>query len=313
MQTKNNVRIIGYLVENNMEIVTNTDQTQTCRGTITLMCNGNNRVRASFYTNQMKKDKTPNKQFNDMMTFLTKVVARDETKGEKGSIVEISGGNLVNRSYYDTKTRMIQTIDDIRGSFVRILPSCKEEDMKATFNFTGRIKNIIDEVKDDKPTGRVILKLIGINYRGDANNIEFVVDSNYASALKTLYSIGQTVNLDGDIINQMEVTTQQAIPAAFGVITPTNSTNFVREYRAHGGSAPFSEMEPEYISDELMTEAETKAAELIEESKNKAMQNATQNTATNFANAVNNSFGFAGMNNNLPPMSDIANNMGLRF
>lgn len=314
MQTTNDVTVTGYLAANNLQMSTDTTGRQICSGYISLLCKDNNRVTVNFYQSQFNKDGKPNSKFNDLVNLMNTGVVHDEN--QTGSIVRASRCQI--SSYYNTRTGSMS--DNIRGSFIRILPNAKPEEMIATFNFTGRVKGIVDEVKNDEVTGRVCIRLVGINYRGDANSIEFVVGAEFAQALKTVYSVGQTVALNGEIINKMEAAQAKVVPAAFGVMSVSSSPTFIREYQAYGGSPALTEVDAEYISDETLAQAEQLANQFVEEAKAKASQQQSQatptmnmynNVANNFANAVNNNpFNSAG---NLPPMGDFNMAGGYRF
>lgn len=308
-QTTNEAKIKGYLQEIKYEVVPGNNG-NSIRATLSVLDRDKNKINVQYYINEFKKGTSDlNSQYKQFDTFVNNVEIADEETEKKGSMVELSGCRISNNDYYSGDAS--NKIKDVRinGSFVNILKTADENDFIGAINFTGYIKSIIDEIKNDVPTGRVILKLVGINYNQAANEVDFVVEKEAVEGIRMIYNVGDTVNVDARIVS-VEKIEEKVSAVAWGEANKDVRHIFKREFVAIGGQAPFQEGHPEKITKEKLEEAEQTRErimmEALERSKRNNQQQQTMGfggNAANFQQSVqnNNAFSMSGSTAPIPP------------
>lgn len=293
MSTGNNVTIIGRLVENKLGKGVTKDGRNYING-YTVVSDGTNNIRTDYISMEQTTNGL-NPSYREILKLMNEGVCDDLANGIKGSIIKISSSNdkmgngqLDNSDYYDKDGNLVSNVK-ITASFPRIVNELSDkEKMGAMFSFTGYIDSMFDEIKNDELTGRLNVTLVGIRYNDSANPVSFVIPKEFADAFKNTYSIGQTMTLDGQVINIMETKVVET-PVLWGTPTKKTQTTFIREFRATGGSAPFNETDPGAISTEVITAAKAKREEKLQQDKKNAAERAKVKQAQNTAAS-----GFAG-------------------
>ena len=121
-----------------------------------------------------------------------------------------------------------------------------DEPLGCSINFTGFIRKIVPEIRNDEETGRLNVELLGVDSQGAVFPMSVIVDEDLADSFTDAYEIGQTANFDIDII-MVHVGEKRAKKKAFGKAASTNiNTGFdVEERRITGGDEPIEEPEDE--------------------------------------------------------------------
>lgn len=183
--------------------------------------------------------------------------------------IAIAGGSLsVNSFVPQGTTELVKTIR-IRGSFVNGVSHNFHP--KARFHSEIFIRDIVEEVVDDEPTDRLLVKGIIVQYDGGADIITYVVENpNAIDFIKNNWNIGDTVEVYGAIrYTVKEVISSEEDGSILGFGQPEEKiiAHKVREFIIDKGSA--EPVNPDYCNtEEEIVEALTKRLEQDEEKRN---------------------------------------------
>jgi hypothetical protein len=124
--------------------------------------------------------------------------------------VRITGANLRMNEYYAADGHLV-SFPRVHASFVNKIAKadCKPE---ATFAVQFAVGSATDEIKNDEPTGRYMIKGILPQYGGKVDVIPFFAESEgVISAVSTYWSNGDTVKANGrlDFSSTTEVTYEE--------------------------------------------------------------------------------------------------------
>lgn len=287
MSTGNNVTIIGRLMENKLGKGVTKDGRNYING-YTIVTDGTNNIRTDYISMEQTTN-GENPSYREILKLMNEGVCDDPANNIKGSIVKVfsssdktSNGQLDNSDYYDKDGHLVSNVK-ITASFPRIVNELNDkEEMGAMFSFTGYIDSIFDEIKNDEATGRLNVTLVGTKYDDSANPIPFIIPKEFADAFKNSYSVGQTMTLDGKIINIVETKVVET-PVLWGTPVKKTQTTYIREFLATGGSNPFNESDPGAISLETITAAKAKREEKLQQNRKNAEERAKAKQAQNAA------------------------------
>lgn len=162
----------------------------------------------------------------------------------------------------------------IRASFsTRIKKDeCQE---KANFEAVIVIGNIKEEVRNDEPTGRLIVKGILVQYGEKVDVVDFIVASNDAiNHIQTYWNEGDTVRIAGKV-NFSSRTTHIEREVGFGDPIIEDRTISVKEFIITSGSQSALDDDLAYDSGEI-SEALKRRQALLNEQKENASKKDTQ-------------------------------------
>ena len=140
-------------------------------------------------------------------TFNSIASTGDEDKADR---VRITGANIRMNEYYAADGHLV-SFPRVHASFVNKIAKadCKPE---ATFAVQFAVGSAADEIKNDEPTGRYMIKGILPQYGGKVDIIPFFAESEgVISAVSTYWSNGDTVKANGrlDFSSTTEVTYEE--------------------------------------------------------------------------------------------------------
>lgn len=168
---------------------------------------------------------------------------------------------------------------------------------RATFENLVVVGNVFPEVNPEgDDTGRALLKTYAVGYGGRIIPLSFVVGKEGASYVLDNYEAGDTVKLEGEIINRV-IENEKPIDAeaGFGGEMTEKTYSSVREYLVKVGSAPFPEDSLERYDEDAVKQAlverQTHLNGLIEKKKSQANK---ANAGTNTGAGAAAGFGFGG-------------------
>ena len=263
-RSQNRVVIEGYLKDNTLKREvkpTEHGNIEVINGAMTIVTSEQSEYRVQFYTQRWKKVKPgfEEKQENPMFARLANVTAdktysfakhkeqnpSDEFSSVKGIVTKVYCVGSFQEFLRKDANGNPAPIVTIRGMSAGV---AKNETFNphARFEVEVYVDSITKEMKKNpeteelEETGR--LKLLGLipEYDGSVSEIPFVTgDDDVASFISENFKRGQTIFINGDIVN---LVTHRTIEAAntgktFGRrVEPTVVTEFVNERRIMGGS-----------------------------------------------------------------------------
>ena len=173
----------------------------------------------------------------------------------------------------------------IRASFSSRIKKdeCKEN---ATFEAVIVIGNIKEEIKNDEPTGRLVIKGILIQYGGKADVVDFIVASNDAiNHIQTYWNEGDTVRVAGKINFSSRVIHEEK-EVGFGDPIIEERTVSVKELIITSGSQSALDGELAYEAEDIKEALKQRQATLDEQKENSSKKE------TSVTEKKNTDFGF---------------------
>lgn len=187
--------------------------------------------KVKFYSNKMTSKGTESKAYAGFVT----AVNQDKTKEKdgQGDIVQVVGSLRENSYVKDGELKVFNEIS------INFAPKRVAADTKhvASIEIEGVIRAIDKEMVNERPTDRLTVSLLGVNYGGELVEVKGVVPSEIAQAFKGMYRPEKTGTLYFDIVPVL-IKGEKKTELGFGQAT-VQSTEYVKVERIlTGGSVP---------------------------------------------------------------------------
>lgn len=250
---RNFVSITGYLKENTLDTFTTKDGQPCIKGSLVIATSEIDAHKVSFYVTKFDKNHQPNKNYNDLEALLplqTNTIG-NFIKANPNATFQMAMGQATKvfvrakfeeyASKIDNNERSMILLKGFSAK-VKTVSDTQQFTPAATFSVDVYIDKIVEETKHNKeteslePTGRLILQCFLPQYDGRMDKINFIVptDDNKAEFIRNNYTVGNTANFTGKIINiTQEVESDAPIVEdsfAWGATTQKQiKTTFTRE------------------------------------------------------------------------------------
>lgn len=272
-QDTNKIEIAGKIIE--IEKRTGTkDGVDWISGTVKVETGKDNIIPIGFYSSALTKDKKPNKIYASLQTVCDsyKTVAA----GEEADTIVIDSAQLSENIFFPSPEALIRGFQ-IQSSFFN-RKTVVAGDEHAKFTLTGTIVSVVDEIKNDLPTGRLILKLLVVQYGDKADIFDLVIDKPEAvNYVRNTCSEMDKIKVQGDIIITEELEISEE-PTAFGEPIEQVKRKTTRELIVKSATPPTpTDLTREQI-DELLKKRETLTA--TKKAEAAAKQNAPKTQST---------------------------------
>lgn len=272
-QDTNKIEIAGKIIE--IEKRTGTkDGVDWISGTVKVETGKDNIIPIGFYSAALTKDKKPNKIYASLQTVCDsyKTVAA----GEEADTIVVDSAQLSENIFFPTPEALIRGFQIQSSFFNRKAVAAGDEHAK--FTLTGTIVSVVDEIKNDLPTGRLILKLLVVQYGDKADIFDLVIDKPEAvNYVRNTCSEMDKIKVQGDIIITEEVEISEE-PTAFGEPIEQVKRKTTRELIVKSATPPTpTDLTREQI-DELLKKRETLTA--TKKAEAAAKQNAPKTQST---------------------------------
>lgn len=121
-----------------------------------------------------------------------------------------------------------------------------DEKPGCSMKFTGYIRKVTPEMRNEEETGRLNVELLGVDSQGAVYPVALIVPEHLVEGFESMYEVEQTANFDIDVI-MVHVGEKRAKKKAFGKAASTNiNTGFdVEERQITGGDEPIEQPEDE--------------------------------------------------------------------
>lgn len=280
VQSENSVYLSGILKELDIDEGTTNDGRKYVRGVAKVQVDqeiegivSENIIPVRMFAMQKKSDGGDNPMFerikNYKEQFTSAGAADDDSEISK---VTISGARLEENSYFDKRTNQVKTDWQISGSFIN---DRKDEDEEsARFKVTGVVGKMRPEYdKNGEETGRLIVSLVLIGYKGKANVIELIADGSKKDHIESNWNEGDTVIAHGKINMSFKVENWEE-DQGFGEPIPRHRTISKKELIIIGGSPYGLDESASYDADDIKKALSERAA------RNESLKNASKKTAS---------------------------------
>lgn len=187
--------------------------------------------KVKFYSNKLTSKGAESKAYVGFVTSVNQDKTRE--KDGQGDIVQVVG-SLRENSY--AKDGEIRVFNEIAINFA---PKRVNADSKhiASIEIEGIIRTIDKEMVDERPTDRLTVSLLAVNYGGELVEVKGVVPAEIAQSFKGMYRPEKTGTLYFDIVPVL-VKGEKKTELGFGQAT-VQSTEYVKVERVlTGGSVP---------------------------------------------------------------------------
>ena len=280
VQSENSVYLSGILKELDIDEGTTNDGRKYVRGVAKVQVDqeiegivSENIIPVRMFAMQKKYDGGDNPMFerikNYKEQFTSAGAADDDSEISK---VTISGARLEENSYFDKRTNQVKTDWQISGSFIN---DRKDEDEEsARFKVTGVVGKMRPEYdKNGEETGRLIVSLVLIGYKGKANVIELIADGSKKDHIESNWNEGDTVIAHGKINMSFKVENWEE-DQGFGEPIPRHHTISKKELIIIGGSPYGLDESASYDADDIKKALSERAA------RNESLKSASKKTAS---------------------------------
>ena len=272
-QDTNKIEIAGKIIE--IEKRTGAkDGVDWISGTVKVETGKDNIIPIGFYSSALTKEKKPNKIYASLQTVCDsyKTVAA----GEEADTIVIDSAQLSENIFFPSPETLIRGFQ-IQSSFFN-RKAVVAGDEHAKFTLTGTIVSIVDEIKNDLPTGRLILKLLVVQYCDKADIFDLVIDKPEAvNYVRNTCSEMDKLKVQGDIIITEELEISEE-PTAFGEPIEQVKRKTTRELIVKSATPPTpTDLTREQV-DELLKKRETLTATKKAEAAAKENAPKTQST-----------------------------------
>ena len=272
VQSENNVYLSGILKELDIDEGTTGDGRKYIRGVAKIQVDqeidgivSENIIPVRMFSMQKKSDGSDNPIFERIKNYkeqFTSAGAVDDDS--EASKVTVSGARLEENSYFDKRINQVRTDWQISGSFINERKDGDEE--SARFKVTGVIGKMRPEYKNDEETGRLIVSLVLVGYKGKANVIELIADGSKKDHIESNWNEGDTVIVHGKINMSFKVEKWEE-DQGFGEPIPRQRTISKKELIIMGGSPYGLDESASYDADDIKKALSERAA------RNEALKN----------------------------------------
>lgn len=264
-QANAKVFIEGLVSEKDLAVKTEDGKTKIT-GSLTVKTSDVNFVKFNINANEKTNAGTDNKCYAGLLTVMNEYKTIAEVGEADADKVKVSGDlNLY------TSTQSGANIVGFKSNFFNRVKPNEEFEQKAEFSVEVFISSIIPEVNTDgDETGRILVKGWVPTYNG-IEPITLYAADDVASAVESMFEPGQTVEFNGDIINN-RIETVTEIPMAIGKPKKKVKVEYKNELLITGASTAYEEGEtPEkpYEADVIKAAIQERTNKL-EEAKAKA-------------------------------------------
>lgn len=292
VQSKNIITICGTLKELDVAEGNTSDGRAYVRATAKIGVDQDvdgkvieNEIPVKMFSMRLKSDgKTLNQVYDRIVgykeQFVSAAVVDDISQASQVKIL----ASVEENSYYDEKRKEIRNGYQFTGSFMN--KRKPNEDEESTFEVQGVVGKFKDELdRDGNETGRIIVSMVVIGYKGRADVINFIAKDNAKDFIMAHWNEGDTVTATGKVVSSFKTETWLE-EQGFGDPIKRTRTTGQRELLITGGSPCGADKEMSYDADSIKL-ALSERTDRLEE-----MKNASKNKASTSAPKANSGFDF---------------------
>ncbi len=236
-EAQNVVNVEGILMENRLD-QRDKDGKDYIAGDLLVKTAEDNIVAVNFFSFSVKRDGGQNQIYKSLSTVKDNYKSAAKFGPEDADKIRINGGRIESNEFYAANGRLINTFR-IRSNFVNRVSG--EFNPGIDFQVETYLQGIIEEIVNEEPTGRLMVKGIVPMYGGKISVLTlFVEDTGGIKYIEDNYTVGDTVKLAGTINNTIQVI-EKTEEMEFGDDIVTSFERVKRELIINRGSKPYDE------------------------------------------------------------------------
>lgn len=232
-QSNAKVHVNGIVSSKDLKI-DQKDGANIITGSVSVEVDETNIIHFTVYAKEKTKDGKDNPSYTGLVTVMNEYKTIADNGRDEADRVYVHGdlNPFVGKNGRETVGQ--------RASFFNRVQKLEDFEPKAEFEVEIYIANISPEVdKDGNETGRLKVRGWMPTYNG-IEPLNLICPAENVGGFENAYSVGQTAELDGDIINS-RVEKRTEIPMAFGKPKVKVETTYKNELVITGGSEPYEE------------------------------------------------------------------------
>lgn len=278
----NRINITGIVVDCTFDIKENKNGDNCIAGDLIIRTDDGSEHTVSYYSNEFKRDSNEvNSFFSAYEKFKETVrTVKNCEDDETPDTVRISDGEFTINDYKNKETGELVNFIKVNGRWLNERNVVKSRKANiATFDVTGIIDSIREEIKNDELTGDLIITMSIFKQKQNKDNkndfevvelfpINLKVKQNIADAFKSVYHEGVLASLQGELVNKTD-TVEVTISHAFGGDETKIVTTTIRDYEVRTGDTPIEDVtQIEGLTPEVIEQLREKRNVKLREIKN---------------------------------------------
>lgn len=281
VESINKVTLAGLVVDIAVRTATNKNGQEYIAGRVTLETGPDNLIPVEFYQNKLTKAGQANSVYKGILTMSEefKTIAKDGR--DAADFVNINAGQLGENSFYSQNGALIREFK-INSPFFNRKTSAETENQ---FIVSGIVMNMVDEVKSDLPTGRLLIDLLAIGYGNRGDLLRLVVESDQGvEYMKRSLTVGDETKFAGEVIIA-ETRTEKIEEVAFGSPIVQHDVRIEKKLVVTSATPPKASSVPD---DELQTILAAREGRLAKAKADAEAKNTSNNNTSKPGSAATN-------------------------
>jgi len=289
----NEVNIVGFVKEKNLEIKKDDKGVAYITGTIDIQTDKNSSHKVSVYSKELKSNGEPSKVYTGLVTVMNEYVSKAQLLKEHPDMTPIEAeaqatkvrvsGKISRMEYY--RNGELISYPQITANFFSRVDEDKYQP-KAEFDIVMYYDKIVPEIKGDEETGRVKVSGYIAQFNGTVIPVEFVADEDTAEYILNNFETKRTGEIWGDLIST--AITKVEKKNGFGKDMTKSRTTYVNEMLITGGDDQLDEDDPKAFKvSDIKNACTTRETEylpsLFQRSQNKQNNKQTKTSAVSEA------------------------------
>ena len=269
-QGTNGLEVIGYLIENNLEVKKTRDGLGTyVRGRLTVRTGENEDHILEVFEMSKTKSGNENSAFTSITTAmknmksLAEIVAEmDEEELAELKIEELeeltylqANGHLAINDYFDLKTNKLVSYPQLKARYLSTKQGFDNNGNKRPSKAEFKVSGIIDKLNEKEENGEPVLdiSLLVPDWRGQIEPMDFVVrDPQGVEAISSMFGVGEPFFITSGMVRNFFKEEQVVKEAMWGAPEVTTVRKALREWQVKGMTRPEGtnyEDNPELVRD----------------------------------------------------------------
>lgn len=281
VESINKVTLAGLVVDIAVRTATNKNGQEYVAGRVTIETGPDNLIPVEFYQNKLTKAGSANSVYKGIITMSEefKTIAKDGR--DAADFVSINVGQLGENSFYSQSGALIREFK-INSPFFNRKANGEEENQ---FIVSGIVMNMVDEVKSDLPTGRLLIDLLAIGYGNRGDLLRLVVENEQGvEYMKRSLAVGDETKFAGEVIIA-ETRTEKIEEVAFGSPIVQHDVRIEKKLVVTSATPPKPSSVPE---DELQTILAAREGRLAKAKADAEAKNTSNNNTSKPGSAATN-------------------------
>ncbi len=281
VESINKVTLAGLVVDIAVRTATNKNGQEYVAGRVTIETGPDNLIPVEFYQNKLTKAGSANSVYKGIITMSEefKTIAKDGR--DAADFVSINVGQLGENSFYSQSGALIREFR-IASPFFNRKANGEEENQ---FIVSGIVMNMVDEVKSDLPTGRLLIDLLAIGYGNRGDLLRLVVENDQGvEYMKRSLTVGDETKFAGEVIIA-ETRTEKIEEVAFGSPIVQHDVRIEKKLVVTSATPPKASSIPE---DELQTILAAREGRLAKAKADAEAKNTSNNNTSKPGSAATN-------------------------